>query len=101
MRTDRGTGCDCPALGAGETHQARTTAVDGCGLLCDQWRSRRSGGLDRVPERIENGLIAKTATEVVSLLREGRISSHELLDALEQRIAAVDVAVGALPTLCA
>ena len=70
------------------------------GLLCDQWRSRRSGGLDRVPERIENGLIATTATEVVGLLRSGEVSSLDLLDALEHRIAAVDRAVGALPTLC-
>ncbi len=55
---------------------------------------------DQKPQRSENGLIAKTATEVVSLLREGRISSHDLLDALEHRIAAVDGAAGALPTLC-
>ena len=45
-------------------------------------------------------MITKTATEVVGLLRGGEVSSHELLDALEQRIAAVDVAVGALPTPC-
>jgi Asp-tRNA(Asn)/Glu-tRNA(Gln) amidotransferase A subunit family amidase len=45
-------------------------------------------------------LIAMTATEVVGLLRAGEVSSLELLDALERRIAAVDGAVGALPTLC-
>ncbi len=45
-------------------------------------------------------LIAMTATEVVGLLRTGEVSSLDLLDALEQRIAAVDGAVGALPTLC-
>ncbi len=45
-------------------------------------------------------LIAMTATEVVGLLRAGEVSSHELLDALERRIAAVDGAEGALPTLC-
>jgi amidase len=45
-------------------------------------------------------LISKTATEIVDLLRVGEVSSRELLDALERRIAAVDGAVGALPTLC-
>jgi amidase len=41
-----------------------------------------------------------TAIEVVGLLRDGEVSSLDLLDALEHRIAAVDGAVGALPTLC-
>ncbi len=45
-------------------------------------------------------LIATTATEVVGLLRRGEVSSLELLDTLERRIAAVNGAVGALPTLC-
>ena len=45
-------------------------------------------------------LISMTAAEVVDLLRKGKVSSHELLDALEHRIAEVDEAVGALPTLC-
>jgi amidase len=48
----------------------------------------------------EDGLIAMTAVELVGLLRRGEASSRELLDALEARIAAVDGAVGALPTLC-
>ncbi len=52
----------------------------------------------------EDGLITKTAVELVGLLRGGEVSSRELLDALERRIAAVDTpgdgAVGALPTLC-
>jgi amidase len=53
------------------------------------------------PKRIEGGgLIAMTAIEVVGLLRDGEVSSLDLLDALEHRIAAVDGAVGALPTLC-
>ena len=34
----------------------------------------------------DDGLIAKTATELVGLLRTGEVSSHELLDALERRI---------------
>ena len=51
-------------------------------------------------ERIENGLITKTAIEVVGLLRRGDVSSLELLDAFEHHIEAVDRAVGALPTLC-
>ena len=45
-------------------------------------------------------LITMTATEVVGLLRAGEVSSLELLAALGRRIAAVDGAVGALPTLC-
>ena len=45
-------------------------------------------------------LIAMTAVEVLGLLRRGEVSGHDLLDALEHRIAAVDGAVGALPTLC-
>ena len=56
--------------------------------------------MNRVPQRIENDLITKTAIEVVGLLRTGEVSSLELLDALEHRIAAVNGAVGALPTLC-
>ncbi len=48
----------------------------------------------------DDGLIAKTAVDLVGLLRKGEVSSHELLNALERRITAVDGAVGALPTLC-
>lgn len=50
--------------------------------------------------RCDDGLIAKTAVEVVELLRGGEVSSHELLDVLERRISEVDPAVNALPTLC-
>jgi amidase len=45
-------------------------------------------------------LISLTAAEVVDLLARRKVSTGELLDALEARIAAVDGAVGALPTLC-
>ena len=38
----------------------------------------------------DDGLIAKTAVEVVGLLRAGEVSIRELLDALERQIAAVD-----------
>jgi len=48
----------------------------------------------------QDGLIAKSATEIVALLRREEVSSLELLVALESRIAGVDSAVGALPTLC-
>ena len=48
--------------------------------------------MGQVPERIEEGLIAMTAIEVVGLLRTGEVSSLDLLDALEP--------VGALPTPC-
>ena len=45
-------------------------------------------------------LIASEATDIVERLRAGDITPHDLLDALEARIAAVDGAVNALPTLC-
>src|SRR5262249_48484476 len=45
-------------------------------------------------------LIASDAAAIVELLRQGEIQPHDLLDALEQRITAVDQAVNALPTLC-
>jgi amidase len=47
-----------------------------------------------------NPLIGQTATELVELLRLGAVTPHDCLDALEARIAAVDPAVNALPTLC-
>src|SRR4051812_40463173 len=45
-------------------------------------------------------LVAKTACEVVALLKRGEITASDCLDALEQRIAEVDPKVNALPTLC-
>ena len=45
-------------------------------------------------------LIRLTATEIVSRLRKGEITPLDCLDALEKRIAQVDKAVNALPTLC-
>ena len=45
-------------------------------------------------------LIALAARAVVGLLNKGEVTPHDLLDALEARIAAVDGAVNALPTLC-
>lgn len=45
-------------------------------------------------------LTEKTASEVVALLRAEEVTPLDLLDALEQRIAEVDGAVNALPTLC-
>lgn len=45
-------------------------------------------------------LVAKTAAEVVGLLRQGEVTPDDLLDALEARVAEVDGAVNALPTLC-
>jgi amidase len=40
------------------------------------------------------------ACSVVEMLRRDEVSPHDLLDALERRIAAVDAPVNALPTLC-
>ena len=45
-------------------------------------------------------LIRLTANEIVSLLRNQEITPLDCLDALEARIAQVDKAVNALPTLC-
>ncbi|WP_342642402.1 amidase [Rhodoligotrophos ferricapiens] len=45
-------------------------------------------------------LIALRARDVVTLLKRGDVSPHELLDALETRIAEVEPAVNALPILC-
>ena len=45
-------------------------------------------------------LIRMTATEAVARLRKGEISPLELVDASEARIAEVEPAVNALPTLC-
>ncbi len=47
-----------------------------------------------------NELIRATACDLVDRLRNGEITPHDLLDALEARIAAVDGQVNALPTLC-
>lgn len=43
-------------------------------------------------------LISATATRVVALLRDGAVTPHDLLDALERRIEQVDPVVNALPT---
>ena len=45
-------------------------------------------------------LIRMTACSVVDKLRSNEITPHQLLDALESRIAQIDGAVNALPTLC-
>jgi amidase len=45
-------------------------------------------------------LIKADAVTLVDLLQRGDVTPHELLDAVEARIAAVDGAVNALPTLC-
>ncbi|MGE3832317.1 MAG: amidase, partial [Parvibaculaceae bacterium] len=47
-----------------------------------------------------NELIAKTACDIVALLQKGEISPLDCLAALEERIAAVNPALNALPTLC-
>jgi amidase len=45
-------------------------------------------------------LINATATQLVERLRKGEVTPHDLLDALESRIADVNPKVNALPTLC-
>jgi amidase len=48
----------------------------------------------------DSDLIRTDACTVVDLLRRQAISPHDLLDAVERRIAAVDPHVNALPTRC-
>ena len=45
-------------------------------------------------------LIRQDAVTIVGRLKSGEVTPHDLLDALEQRIAAVNGPVNALPTLC-
>ncbi len=45
-------------------------------------------------------LIEQRAVDLVDALRQGRVTPHDLLDALEARIDRVEPAVNALPTLC-
>ena len=45
-------------------------------------------------------LFERTANQIVTDLRQGDITPLDCLDALEERIAAVDSKVNALPTLC-
>ncbi|MCF8466739.1 MAG: hypothetical protein K9G33_05005 [Sneathiella sp.] len=45
-------------------------------------------------------LVKMTATEVVDLLKAGKVSPNELLDASEKRIKETDGAINAMPTLC-
>ena len=45
-------------------------------------------------------IIKTDACAVVDMLKRGEVTPHDLLDALENRVAAVDSAVNALPTLC-
>ncbi len=49
---------------------------------------------------MSDDLIRLTATEAVARLHYGEISPLELIDAAERRIAQVEPAVNALPTLC-
>jgi len=45
-------------------------------------------------------LSAMSAYEVVALLRNGEVSSNELVDLSAQRITAVEPHVNAMPTIC-
>lgn len=58
------------------------------------------GGQSRRDIRMTEALWSKPATVVVGMLREGEVSPREVLASLAERIAAVDPAVNALPTLC-
>src|SRR6185369_10156035 len=45
-------------------------------------------------------LIRQDAVTIVARLKRGEVTPHDLLDAVEKRIAAVNGPVNALPTLC-
>ena len=49
---------------------------------------------------MSDALIQLSAAEAVARLRRGEVSPLELIDAAEARIAAVEPAVNAMPTLC-
>jgi amidase len=49
---------------------------------------------------MSDDLIRQDAVTIVGHLKKGEVTPHDLLDALEKRIAAVNGAVNALPTLC-
>ena len=48
---------------------------------------------------VNDDLIRQDAVTLVDRLKHGEVTPHDLLDALEKRIAAVDGSVNALPTL--
>src|SRR5205807_380227 len=62
-----------------------------------RWFAIEQGG-EPMPSHSE--LIKADAVTLVGLLQRGEVTPHDLLDALEARIAAVDGRVNALPTLC-
>jgi amidase len=49
---------------------------------------------------MSDDLIRQDAVTIVARLKRGEVTPHDLLDALEKRIAAVDGPVNALPTRC-
>lgn len=49
---------------------------------------------------MSDDLIRQDAVTIVGRLKNGAVTPHDLLDALERRIAAVNGPVNALPTLC-
>ena len=49
---------------------------------------------------MNDDLIRQDAVTIVARLKSGEVTPHDLLDALEKRVAAADGAVNALPTLC-
>jgi amidase len=49
---------------------------------------------------MSDDLIRQDAVAIVARLKKGEVTPHDLLDALEKRIAAVNGPVNALPTLC-
>src|SRR6266705_6313805 len=49
---------------------------------------------------MSDDLIRHDAVTIVARLQKGEVTPHDLLDALEQRITAVNGPVNALPTLC-
>src|SRR5436853_506923 len=86
---------------------ARRKAFLSCGLGHGR-RADRALKPDSPPECVEiaedkpmsDDLIRQDAVTIVGRLNRGEVTPHDLLDALEKRIASVDGAVNALPTRC-
>src|SRR5207302_3156972 len=66
------------------------------------FRKEGRSGIEQRRKRMpsHHDLIKTDASILVAELRRGRLTSHDLLDALEARIGEVDGEVNALPTLC-
>lgn len=73
-------------------------APPACGVEGDEMDQKNPTA--EAPDFTGPELCRLEAHEVVALLKKGEVSPEELLDAAFQRIAEVEPAVNAMPTLC-